>query len=260
MLFLLILLVQAPFCLILIAGRIPKPDDKIAVLLYHHILNDSENVKFKDNPCVVSTENFEKQMKYLYDNGYHTITLQELEDFLFNQKILPKKSVLINFDDGYYSNVVRAYPILKKYGFRATVFMITSVSPQTQEAFNPDRLQFIAEDTIEATDSVFEYAGHSHNMHELIGDKTGLVLKTAEEIKADTEKSFEIVSNHKVFAYPRGQYNNVSIEGLKSAGIKIALTVKEGYVKRNQNPMELKRFIIFPNTSFDRFKKIVSGV
>ncbi len=239
------------------------PAEKVPILLYHHILSESENKNFKDNSCVVSLENFEQQMKYLYDNGFHTVTLQELEDFLYNGKLLPDKSVVITFDDGYYSNIIRAYPILKKYSFRAVIFMISSTTRDNQKGFNPDLLEFIAKDSMEDYKDVFEYASHTYDLHESENgdDKspTKLVKATTEQIQEDFSKSFEYVNNHKAFAYPRGQYNETIIETLKKIGIKMAMTTKEGYVVKAQNPLELNRFIIYRNTPFSNFKSIVDS-
>lgn len=52
-------------------------------------------------------------MYYLYENGFHTATLDELQPFLDGEFTLPEKTVVLTFDDGYYSNALYAYPILK---------------------------------------------------------------------------------------------------------------------------------------------------
>ena len=75
---------------------------------------------------VVPPDEFRKQMQYLHDEGYHTITMDELYEYVTNGTALPDKPVLITFDDGYIDNYQHAFPILKEYNMKATLFMITS--------------------------------------------------------------------------------------------------------------------------------------
>ena len=92
---------------------------KIPILLYHHL---SETAAESDT--VLSPANFECQMKLLYENGYKAISFEDLIQFVEKGKRLPEKAVVITFDDGYYSNYEYAFPILQKYGFEATIFVI----------------------------------------------------------------------------------------------------------------------------------------
>nr|AIA95017.1 Polysacc_deac_1 [uncultured Bacillus sp.] len=63
-------------------------------------------------------------MKYLHDNGYHTITPAQLKAYLTEDAPLPDKPVMLTFDDGYIDNYVHAWPILKKYDMTATIFIL----------------------------------------------------------------------------------------------------------------------------------------
>jgi peptidoglycan/xylan/chitin deacetylase (PgdA/CDA1 family) len=252
-------------CLILLINSInsntvkANENTKIPVLLYHHILTQDENIEQRGNSAVVSLEDFEQQMKYLHENNFNTISSMELSDFLYKHIPLPPKSVVIHFDDGYYSNIVHAYPVLKKYGFKATVFLITSCISDVQQQFNPNKFTFISTQSMPSTKDVFEYASHSDNMHELIGDSTPLVLESKENIKSDLIKSFLKVENRRSFAYPRGQYNQNAIEALSEMGINMAFTVKNGYITKDSNGLELNRFIVYRGTSLKSFKNIVNG-
>ena len=98
---------------------------KILVLNYHQIGNTS-------SPLSVNVNDFEAQMKFLVDSGCITITPAELYAGLNGEIELPQKPVLLTFDDGYLDNYTNAFPILKKYNLRATIFIIpafTSVYP-----------------------------------------------------------------------------------------------------------------------------------
>ena len=92
----------------------------IPILTYH---------RFADNcstPLCMPSRDFERQMRYLKENGYHVITAEDFLSFLEYRRRLPHNSVLITMDDGYRSVYNIAYPILNKYGFKATLFVYTS--------------------------------------------------------------------------------------------------------------------------------------
>ena len=84
----------------------PEDDVKVTVLNYHMI-----NSRFLS--LAVEPSDFDWQMKYLVDHGYHTISPDELYDYLAGTGSLPERPVLITFDDGYVDNYTNAFPILK---------------------------------------------------------------------------------------------------------------------------------------------------
>ncbi len=101
---------------------------EIPILMYHEILDDNESdpalLSLMQSSYFVKKSVFEKQMGFLYDEGFKVISLYELID-CFNQKSgrrLPDKSLVITFDDGYMGNYKYAFPILKKLKFTATIF------------------------------------------------------------------------------------------------------------------------------------------
>ena len=106
------ILIKSNLIYTLSGGRI------INVLMYHHF-DDTTNLG-----AVVAKDEFKKQIKYLKDNGYNTITVQELIDYKNGKIDLPEKPVLITSDDGYLSNYEFMYPILKENNMKATIFVI----------------------------------------------------------------------------------------------------------------------------------------
>ena len=104
--------------LLITACALMRSAPGIPVLNYHQ-------VEEKDgNPLTLWPDQFEAQMAYLAEEGYTPITIDEMMDALENGAPLPEKPVIITFDDGYADNYEYAYPILKKYGFKATIFLI----------------------------------------------------------------------------------------------------------------------------------------
>ncbi len=95
-----------------------KPARAVPVLMYHH-------VSPVDGMITTSPANFESQLEWLKRRGYRSLTTAEFAGHLNGQPV-PRKSVLITFDDGYLDNWVYAYPLLKKYGYTAAIFLVTS--------------------------------------------------------------------------------------------------------------------------------------
>ena len=92
----------------------------VPILMYHHV---------SPHPGLVtlSPETFEEHMAYLARRKYRALAADEFLEFLQGKRALDGRSVLITFDDGYLDNYVYAYPILKRYGLKATIFAITGL-------------------------------------------------------------------------------------------------------------------------------------
>lgn len=93
----------------------------VPVLMYHSI--GVKNRKWKWNYLTTPYKDFERELLYLKNKGYNTINLEELYNYVSNNKSIPAKSVVLTFDDGYVDNYIFAYPLLKKYGFKGTIFV-----------------------------------------------------------------------------------------------------------------------------------------
>jgi peptidoglycan/xylan/chitin deacetylase (PgdA/CDA1 family) len=94
----------------------------VPVIMFHQV----EKIDNRE-PNWVSPENFEFQMAFLKKNGFKVISLDQLVEAIKAGKKLSRKSVVLTFDDGYENNYTNAYPILKKYGYTATIFLISDL-------------------------------------------------------------------------------------------------------------------------------------
>ena len=74
----------------------------------------------------LTPEGFENHLRYLTEKGLQTVFLDELLDYLRGEKRLPRPAVALTFDDGHLDNWVYAFPLLKKYGVKATIYVVTS--------------------------------------------------------------------------------------------------------------------------------------
>ena len=103
--------------------------DKLPILLYHSVSsNTSPEVSDYFN---VLPSTFEKQMKWLYDHKYQTLTPEELSAIAEGTFKCPEKAFVLTFDDGYYNNESIVLPILQKYNFKAFFFIATSFIGET---------------------------------------------------------------------------------------------------------------------------------
>lgn len=258
--------IEGPWYQIMFAGRLAYVHQnnvaglatEVPVIVYHHLLKEKENVKFKNEKTVVSYEQFSAQMKLLSDHGYHTITLPELEQFLRGKRSLPAKSIMIHFDDGLKTNYIYAYPVLKKYRFHAVAFLITSRNTSAVQPFRPDILQFLSWPEIDQMRDVFEFASHTHALHNRGTDGIGNLMKEPRAtVKADLLQSRKLLNGTTYFAYPFGQYKQETINILKETGFTMAFTTKVGTVKPGDDPYQLNRRGIGPDTTLEEFKRII---
>jgi peptidoglycan/xylan/chitin deacetylase (PgdA/CDA1 family) len=234
------------------------PRQRLPVLLYHHLLPGAE--LFHDNAFIISVEDFETQMKYLYENDYVTVSLDDVRAFLYEREPLPEKAVMLTFDDGYYSNIEYAYPVLKGYGFNAVVFLITKETearPLWMAKPSPGSIITAAE--MEGTFDVFEYATHTHSLHAWVDGKSMMARASHGEIVNDIQKSLNWVDNDFALAYPHGQHNETVISAIKEAGIDMAFGITGGYVTMESDPFKLNRFVVYRATTLTQIKNYLKA-
>jgi putative cell wall-binding protein/peptidoglycan/xylan/chitin deacetylase (PgdA/CDA1 family) len=239
-------------------GAISKNDavlDKgIPVLMYHHILRNEENNRFRNTSTTITDKEFYDQMKLLKSDKFSTITINDLELFLTKKRNLPSKAIILTFDDGLKSVYKYAYPILKEYQFQASEFIITERIPSSPVPFNPDDLQFLSWQEMNAMSDVFEFHSHTHAMHHLSKDNKGyLLVKNRDEVKSDILMSKTIMNNTPYFVYPFGHYNQSTIQILKELDFRISFTTQYGKVTLGDDLLQLKRIGIPPGISLNEF-------
>ena len=103
----------------------------VPVIMYHSVGRPDKNWSKFFLTCPFTV--FEKRMDLLARRGFNTVSLQELYDYMSSGKPLPPKPLVLTFDDGYLDNWVYAYPILKKYGFKGTIYVNASFVDPTIE-------------------------------------------------------------------------------------------------------------------------------
>ena len=203
---------------------------KVLILNYHKIDNTFISL-------AIRPDDFDTQMKYFSENGYHTISPDELYDSLAGTGELPDNPVMITFDDGYEDNYVNAYPILKKYGFKATIFVVTSFLDKNKKGYMSwDQAREMDANGI----SIQSHTVDHKSMTDLTDDQLRMEL-------VDSKKKAEKELGHPVnyMAYPTGTYNLHIAQMVKEAGYKAAFTIKYGNVDKASNIYALERVPIF---------------
>jgi peptidoglycan/xylan/chitin deacetylase (PgdA/CDA1 family) len=107
-----------------IAAALPKKDNTLIILAYHRILPDNPNFEFDKELISATPEDFEWQIQHLKKH-YNLSSFRELSEIIDSKKILPSRSIIITFDDGFDDNFQHAYPLLKKHNAPATFFIST---------------------------------------------------------------------------------------------------------------------------------------
>ena len=220
-------------------------EQRIAILTYHGVVeevNDSVDI---------SVDYFEKQMKWLYDNNYKTITMDEFYKWKKGDIKLPLKTVMIVFDDGWRNNYLNALPILEKYDLNASIFVVWKYSKNSNGVDNPIYINDSdVEKIIEEYDNI-ELLSHSYNLHV----RENADSNDYDVYDKDMKKVKSMGKNMEYYAYPFGARNENYIRALKDNGCKLAFTFGPyDFASRNDNDYEIPRMGIFEDTSFNEFK------
>ncbi|MGK4333744.1 polysaccharide deacetylase family protein [Lonsdalea quercina] len=233
-----------------------EQDHGIPVLTYHSLLTDVENTHFLHTSTTTSDDAFNRQMAYLKEAGYTTLSLYQLEDYLYNRINLPGRAVVLTFDEGLKSVCRYAYPILKQYGFHATAFIITSRIKAHPQPWDPNSLQFMSSGELRQIADVFDFQSHTHFLHRLgPARRPVLFSRTLHNIELDFEHTRRALSpfNAQVWylSYPFGGYSPTAVQAAKAAGFHMALTTQQGKVLPGDNPFTLKRLFLLRTDSIE---------
>lgn len=192
-------------------------EQKVPVLTYHNIVSDKEYKK--NNDFFTTSESvFKKQLNFLKKNGYRTLSLDEYYCWKMGKCKIPRRSVLITFDDGYYSVYKYALPILKRNNQKAVSFVLYgNVAFQNENSKNN---LYLSLDDIKKSKRRYvdlEYASHSMNLH----DSSKHKFRTAKEIDYDI-KTVKQYNKTRYYAYPNGFNTKKYRELLKENGFRLA--------------------------------------
>lgn len=237
----------------------------LPVLMYHHVCPAAGLV-------TISPQNFAEQMQFLAENGWTSLGLADLARFLAGEPI-PKKSVVITFDDGYLDNWLFAHPVLQRYGLKAVLFAVTAwlgdgavrdLSAAAKDFAVNHRacMQAVAKQRhddvmmrwseIEAVMAAQTFEIHSHTHTHTRWDQVFPADKNAkiEHLHADLSASCAALKQRLGFCaphlcWPQGYFDADYIATAKALGWSHLYTTEAGTVTRqNSLPERLPRIVV----------------
>jgi peptidoglycan/xylan/chitin deacetylase (PgdA/CDA1 family) len=190
----------------------------VPTLMYHHVQDEATAKADGHAQLTVATPNFRGQMEYLRDHGYSVITMAQLLAFFDQGTALPKKSVLLTFDDGYDDMASDAWPILQELHFPATWFIPTGLME------NAGYLRWSQIKDI-AQSGLVLMANHTWSHHTMAGS---VAAENKEIDTAKTQLAERGLDTPHVFAYPYGTVGKNSTDVVTQAGYTLAFTTRHG--------------------------------
>ena len=209
---------------------------ELPILMYHKVLNS------KKSKYIVSEKQLEADFLRLKQDGYETVFLSQVIDWVDGRGDLPPKPIVLTFDDGHYNNFHYALPLAQKHGIKFMIFPVTSFSQHTIRTNEPNNANYshlTFEQMNQAVQTgLVEIGSHTHNMHKFkprfgiakVGQETTATYK--ENLVADIATSLELIEEAgvprpKSFAYPFGKYSKESRDILREMGFRAMLTCSE---------------------------------
>ncbi len=215
---------------------------KIPILMYHDIGDQA-------NGLTVTPQALAEQMDALDAAGFETVSIDTVLLALRGEPVrLPERGVVLTFDDAYAGVYQKAYPILKKHGYTATLYVITGLV-ERKGYVNWEQVRELAKGGW----TIGSHTVHHQNLRLLTGTQLQAELVPARRVLQENTGQ-PILS----FCYPAGQYNDAVVEEVKTAGYYGAVTTGPGIARLMDSAFTLKRVRIDGREGLDSFKAKLS--
>lgn len=220
---------------------------KVPVLNYHFFYEQEGTCN--EGNCI-SIYKFEDQLKYLKENGYTALTIEQFRAWMYGEIDIPDKSLLITIDDGAYGTGAQngnyLIPMLEKYQTHATLFLITGWWA---------RSNYVSD--------YLDVESHTNDMHTsnyCSGVQRGakMLCLSHDEVIEDLKRSIDVTSSTTAFCYPFYAYNQTAIDELKEVGFKLAFAGGSYKATLDSNKYAIPRYQILRDISMERFIDIIS--
>ncbi len=219
----------------------------VPVLVYHDIAPRAEG------RLILAARTFERQMRYLKAEGYRTVSLDDLVEFTRLGRQLPRRSVVLTFDDGYRSFLRYAYPVLKELGFTATLFVYTDFVGLGRNALGWDDLRRLA-------DEGFVIGAHSKTHSELRRRPDESAEVFARRLRTELGTPLPLFQARvgrtpRALAYPYGTHDDEVIQKVKDTGYLAAFSVRREGNPSFVHPLRIRRSQIFADMTLEQFAR-----
>ncbi|MCX4401763.1 MULTISPECIES: polysaccharide deacetylase family protein [unclassified Streptomyces] len=229
-------------------------DTPVPILMYHSIAaapNDATR------ELSVGPEAFAEQMALLGDQGFTPVDTAALAARWRSGRPLPRRPVLITFDDGYEGVHRHGLPVLAKHGFASTLFVSTGWIKGAYDTGGGLDAMLSWDQVRELAAGQVEIGGHSHThpqLDQLTDDALRFEVLRCKEIIAD-----ELGTRPASFAYPYGYSSRRVRHVVRETGFAQSLAVGNGLARRRQGPYALQRVTVRRGTGIEEFERLVEG-
>ena len=234
-------------------------NEVVPILMYHSV-DDVCSASYR--PWAVCYATFNAQMKILERNGFRPITLSSLMSMRLAGKSLPPRTVVITFDDGLRDFLTGAMPILERYGFPATLFVVSGRVGETSTWLEPlgegNRPMLNRNELRNISSQGIEIGGHSHTHPQL--DLLSPDQAFAEIVTSKTVLEEQIGKQITTFAYPYGYASKLTRDLVAKAGFAAACGVRHAFSAVGENKFSLSRIMITADVSEEDFERFLGGV
>jgi peptidoglycan/xylan/chitin deacetylase (PgdA/CDA1 family) len=204
----------------------------VPMLIYHHVQPLDEAAALGHAQLTVDSYYFEEQMKYLVDNGYHTISSDQVVAALQNRQQLPEKSIVVTLDDGYDDWYTYVFPIAKKYNVTIDL-MIPPGLINTPGYLTWEQLKEMS------AHPLFHIYNHTLS-HASLGETDRATIER-EVMIANAQLEETLGKKINIFVFPYGEFGPTAIEFLKEKGFVGAISTIEGTIQCDSYIMTLHR-------------------
>jgi peptidoglycan/xylan/chitin deacetylase (PgdA/CDA1 family)/SAM-dependent methyltransferase len=227
--------------------------DRLPILMYHRVAatGDPATARYR-----VSPQAFEEQLRYLRHSGFRSVTLEEWRTCMVMKKPLAGRAVMITFDDGYLDFYTEAWPLLKKYGFSAIVFLVTSAVGETNhwDQLYGETLPLLGWSEIrQLAQQGIEFGSHTHTHPLLTTLPPADIVREAAKSKAILQQ--ELGKPVNIFAYPHGDSDRLVQHLVGACGYTFGLSCRPGLSRYEDSLLSLPRLEI---TGSDRLQEFVA--
>ena len=227
-----------------LSGVEPRGYQLVPILCYHNIGPQTRG------RLVLSASAFEEQMRYLKREGYHVITLREFLEFASLKRQLPRKTLVLTFDDGWKSFKEYAYPLLKELGFPATLFIYTDFIG-ARPALSWAELKDLAQEGVDVQ-------AHSKTHEDMRRKPTESEDEYARRMQSELVQPFTVFQQRvgrtpRILAYPYGSHDEGVQKRVREAGYVAALDVRRQGNASFTPPLAIHRAQIYSEMSLDDF-------
>jgi peptidoglycan/xylan/chitin deacetylase (PgdA/CDA1 family) len=217
------------------------------ILMYHYVRSVDAAIDPLGYDLSVTPELFDQHMAWLASNGYTGIRADMLLRCVRREIACPPKPIGITFDDGYADAYSAALPILQRYGFTATFYIVNSFVGQPPY-MNWDQLAVLRDAGMEIG---------SHTIDHLMLTRLDLpeMIRQIAQSRQDLERALGV--NVVSFCYPVGDYDATVVEQVRAAGFSFAVTTR--WDNNYSDAMTLPRRRVAGGTSVESFSWIITG-